>query len=209
MAWIETRTNAGGRKRHVVCWRVPGARRKHSQSFFGDADALAFKAKVEAELAAPLDLPAPDIGEAGRSGPRLNQAQVMKIASAIGPRYRALVILAAYSDMTFDELVSLRASDLGDETGALRTPGRWLTPGPWPVDELRALMRRTGARGEARVFTDPDDSQLREETFWPLWREACRAAGLPDAPQQLGRTWMAGWASRGTEFRRVAAAEDE
>jgi integrase len=127
-------------------------------------------------------------------------AQVATLADAIGPRYRALVLLAAYGGLRWGELVGLRVKrvDLlhGRVTVAEQVAevnGR-LIPGPPKTEAGRRIVTlpavaavalaehlaefaETGSEGP--VFPAPEGGYLRRSNFrrrW--WLQATRAAGV-------------------------------
>jgi integrase len=127
-------------------------------------------------------------------------AQVATLADAIGPRYRALVLLAAYGGLRWGELVGLRVKrvDLlhGRVTVAEQVAevnGR-LIPGPPKTEAGRRIVTlpavaavalaehlaefaETGSEG--LVFPAPEGGYLRRSNFrrrW--WLQATRAAGV-------------------------------
>jgi integrase len=131
----------------------------------------------------------------------LDARQVEALAAAVDPRYRALVLFAAYTGVRPSELVALRSGRLDVLKGTARiceaapeVDGK-LEWGGTKTDEARTvhlprsvaeevgamLAGRAGLGPDALVFTAPLGGPLRfskwiDATFKP----ALRAAGLPE-----------------------------
>ena len=141
---------------------------------------------------------------------------VAKLADAIDPRYRAMVLLAAYCSLRFGELAGLRRSrvDLLHRTvtveeNAVEVAGQ-VTFGPPKtaagrrvvaipaelVEVLDAhLAEHVGVQGDALVFPDLDGHPLGRNKFRPLWARACVGAGISGLHfhdlRGSGATWAA------------------
>ncbi|MFF1643053.1 tyrosine-type recombinase/integrase [Streptomyces sp. NPDC058246] len=130
--------------------------------------------------------------------PVLTVAEVFGIADAIGPRYRLLVLLAAFTTLRFGELAALRRKDI-DLSGrvvvvrraqAELQNGRLFDKAPAAgvravsvpaelVDEIRHhLAQYPGPGQEGHVFVGPQGGQLRRSNFRDDWIKARKAAGV-------------------------------
>ncbi|MFF8716426.1 tyrosine-type recombinase/integrase [Streptomyces sp. NPDC015184] len=132
--------------------------------------------------------------------PVLTVAEVYAAADAIVPRYRLLVLLAAFTTLRFGELASLRRRDI-DTAGrvvlvqraqAEMQDGRLFDKAPKsaagvrPVafpDEILAdviehLERYAGAGRDGHVFLGPQGGQLRRSNFRDDWIKARKGAGI-------------------------------
>jgi len=144
-------------------------------------------------------------GGGGESSPErvgLTVPQVFALSDAIGPRYRALVLLATFTSLRWGELCALRPSDIDMEARTVRVE-RSLTElqngalafGPPKSDagrrtvgfpELIAPVLREHLSSFARpeddglVFTGPTGALLRRGNFRRrTWLTALKKAGLP------------------------------
>ncbi|MER7816953.1 tyrosine-type recombinase/integrase [Streptomyces sp. NPDC096153] len=132
--------------------------------------------------------------------PVLTVPEVYAVAEAIAPRYRLLVLLAAFTTLRFGELASLRRRDvdlagrvvLVQRAQAEMQDGRLFDKAPKsaagvrPVafpDELLAdvtehLERYAGAGRDGHVFLGPQGGRLRRSNFRHDWIKARTKAGL-------------------------------
>lgn len=132
--------------------------------------------------------------------PVLTVPEVYAVAEAIAPRYRLLVLLAAFTTLRFGELASLRRRDvdlagrvvLVQRAQAEMQDGRLFDKAPKsaagvrPVafpDELLAdvtehLERYAGAGRDGHVFLGPQGGRLRRSNFRDDWIKARTKAGL-------------------------------
>lgn len=132
--------------------------------------------------------------------PTATVQEVYALAGAIQPRYRALVLLAAFSGLRWGELVGLRRRDLDLTAGTLRVrrniaelhSGERLVKEPKSAagkrtvaipavihDELAthlAVYSEHGADG--RVFVGAKGATPRRNHFNRLWRKACGQTGI-------------------------------
>lgn len=132
--------------------------------------------------------------------PTATVQEVYEIAEVIQPRYRALVLLAAFSGLRWGELVGLRRRDLDLGAGTLRVRrniaelhnGERLMKEPKSAagkrtvaipaviqEELTthlAVYSEHGADG--RVFVGAKGATPRRNHFNRLWRKACGQAGI-------------------------------
>jgi integrase len=126
--------------------------------------------------------------------------EVYTVAAAIQPRYRALVLLAAFSGLRWGELVGLRRRDLDVQGGTLRVrrnvaelhSGKRLIKEPKSAAGKRtvaipgvisgdlathlAVYSERGADGQ--VFVGAKGATPRRNHFNRLWRQACEQAGI-------------------------------
>lgn len=132
--------------------------------------------------------------------PVLNVAEVYAVADAIAPRYRLLVLLAAFTTLRFGELASLRRRDI-DESGrvvlvqraqAEMQDGKLFDKAPKsaagvrPVafpdeilhDVTEHLERYAGAGRDGHVFLGPQGGRLRRSNFRDDWTTARAKAGI-------------------------------
>lgn len=133
----------------------------------------------------------------GRSDTRiLTVDQVNAIADAIGKRYRALVLVAAYAGLRWGEAVGLRRMDVDGPrvmvAGQLqKIDGKWVRLEPkWAsrrtvtlpesiAVELAGHMDEfTGAEPSALVFTNEHGNEIGGSFRGNVWAPACAKAGL-------------------------------
>lgn len=143
--------------------------------------------------------------------------QVARIAQAIDPQYRAMVLLAAYGSLRFGELAGLRrdrvdllhrtvridqqAVELADGSVIFGDPksdaGRRSVAIPTELVGIieRHLTDHAGPEPDALVFTSPEGHPLRRTKFRPRWAAACSAAGITGLRfhdlRGSGATWAA------------------
>ncbi|QNA73426.1 site-specific integrase [Streptomyces sp. So13.3] len=132
--------------------------------------------------------------------PTATVAEVYAIADAMQPRYRAFVLLAAFSGLRFGELVGLRRRDLDMEGGTLRVRrsvaelrnGKRLIKEPKSAAGKRTVAIPKVIRAEltahlqvyaepgadGRVFIGSRKAVPRRNHFGKLWRKACDTAGI-------------------------------
>ncbi|MDA0568063.1 site-specific integrase [Streptomonospora sp. S1-112] len=130
--------------------------------------------------------------------PVLSVAEVFKLADAIKPRYRALVLLATFGSLRWGELAGLRrryldldartvtvretAYDVGEllvGKPKSRAGARTVTLPELIIDDLRRHLRDYAAPGpDGFVFVGVKGNQLRRANFSKYWAEACAAVGL-------------------------------
>jgi integrase len=135
----------------------------------------------------------------------LSVGDVERLADAIAPGTRALVLLGAYGGLRFGEATALRRGRLRllerrievleglvEVRGALlfgplKTAGsrRTVTLPAFLVDELAAhLARFPDPGGSDLVFTAPEGGPIRRSNFRRrIWAPAVRAVGLEPAPR--------------------------
>ena len=127
--------------------------------------------------------------------------EVLSLAEAVPPRYRALILTATFTGLRFGELLALRREDidllrrtvnveqqlyeLSDGTQHLGPPkttaGRRLVALPPPLlPELEHHLETwTGPNRGALVFTSPEGGPIRRGNFRSrVWLPAARRAGL-------------------------------
>lgn len=132
--------------------------------------------------------------------PVLTVAEVYAVADAITPRYRLLVLLAAFTGLRFGELASLRRRDIDTanamlmvrrsqaemQTGALFDKAPKSDAGVRPVafptellpDVERHLAGFAGPGRDGHVFVGPRRGQLRRSNFRDDWINARTKAGI-------------------------------
>jgi integrase len=113
--------------------------------------------------------------------------EVFALAGAVQPRYRALVLLAAFCGLRWGELMGLRRQDIDTDAGTVRVRGAVseLNSGKRTVAVPRSVLpavvlhldlyAEQGAHG--RVFVGPKGATQRRNHFGGLWRKACAETG--------------------------------
>ncbi|WP_225656047.1 tyrosine-type recombinase/integrase [Streptomyces pseudogriseolus] len=134
--------------------------------------------------------------------PVLTVAEVFAVADSIAPRYRLLVLLAAFTTLRFGELAALRRRDIDLEgltvivrrAQAELQDGRLFDKAPksaagvrsvsFPAELLDAVthhLEHFAAPGrDGHVFVGPQGGQLRRSNFRDDWVKARKAAGVTD-----------------------------
>ncbi|GAA2956326.1 site-specific integrase [Streptomyces enissocaesilis] len=126
--------------------------------------------------------------------------EVYALAGAIQPRYRVLVLLAAFTGLRWGELIGLTRRDIDLDAGTLRVrrnvaelhSGRRLVKEPKSAAGKRtvavpavihtdlanhlAVYAEQGADG--RVFVGAKKATPRRNHFGKLWRKACEEVGI-------------------------------
>src|SRR5215211_317552 len=155
----------------------------------------------------------------------LAPAEVARLADAINPRYRALVLVGAYGGLRIGELAGLRRGRVDLLHGTVdvaeivvEVHGQLYTGPPKTragrrtiglpravVDELAAHMGPVGP-ADSYVFTADRGGVLRTSNFrTKVWLPAVRAAGLePLRPHDLRHTAVALWIAAGANPKEVA-----
>jgi integrase len=126
-------------------------------------------------------------------------AQVYALADAVGLRYRALILLAAFSSLRWGELAALRPEDIDLDACTVRVTRQLNKPGTVPVfgppksrasrrvvdfadlivPDLRQHLRAVLAG--ALAFTSPEGTALSNTNFRRrVWVPALAAAGLSE-----------------------------
>lgn len=127
----------------------------------------------------------------------LNPAQISKLAEAIEPRYRALILLAGWTGARWGEIAALEVKDLnllkGEMkirqsfsevsgkivVGSTKTHQKREVPLPkFLVDALSRHLDEFPSTGY--VFTSPGGDELRKTFYLRFFKPALKAAGLPD-----------------------------
>jgi integrase len=140
--------------------------------------------------------------EASPERPVLSVAEVYALADAIDPRYRVLVLLAAFGSLRWGELAALRRSDIDLKARTIRVErqltevtgcgllfglpksaaGRRTVPLPGVVladvaDHLAQLAQDDDA---SLIFTSPEGMPLRYGNFYRrVWLPALTRTGMP------------------------------
>lgn len=133
--------------------------------------------------------------------PAVSLPEVAALADAVGPRWRALVLLAAFGGLRFGELAALTRSDVDVIRGTVRVrasvaelPGgvrhvgppksdagrRVVNVPPHVLPDLETHLGAYSGRGPAGlVFVGAKSGPLRSANFGAkVWRPAVRTAGL-------------------------------
>lgn len=133
--------------------------------------------------------------------PVLNVAEVFKLADAIVPRYRALILLATFGNLRWGELAGLRRRNLDLDAGTVRIEETVYELGPLVkgtpkseaskrkvaipdliIPDLRQHLKEFAAPGpDGFVFVGVKGGQLRRSNFSKPWARALDSAGLPRA----------------------------
>jgi integrase len=145
--------------------------------------------------------------ESSPERPVLSVAEVYRLADAIEPRYRALILLATFGNLRWGELAGLRRRnlDLGHRvvrvvetvyeldrlvkgTPKSEASTRKITLPELIIPELRRhLDIFTPAGPDAFVFVHVQGGQLRRSNFSKPWARALGEAGLPSSVHVLSR----------------------
>jgi integrase len=134
--------------------------------------------------------------------PVVTMRQVLELAEAIDPRYRAMVLLAAFGSLRWGELAALRRADLDLVAGTvkverslIRRPGggygfgppksaagrRTVIIPPVIIRELARSLDQFPSADDDPLFTSPEGSPLHHGNFRRrTWLPAVAAAGLAD-----------------------------
>ena len=129
-------------------------------------------------------------------------AQVIRLADAVDPRYRALVLLAAFGGLRRGELFGLRRRHVDVATGTVTVEAqrqqlahgehvicppksdagrRTVAVPPQALEALQDHIQRwTEPRPDAWVFTGAKGGALRDAVWQQNWDQARRSIGLPD-----------------------------
>ncbi len=154
----------------------------------------------------------------------LRPGEVTRVADAIHPRYRALVLLKAYGGLRIGELAGLKrgrmdllrgsvevAEVLVEVEGRLHTGPPKTRAGRRTVGLPRAVveelvMHLAAWGGDEYVFTSPEGGPLRVPNWRRrFWRPAVGAAGLePLSPHDLRHTAVSLWIAAGANPKEVA-----
>jgi integrase len=156
----------------------------------------------------------------------LSPAEVWKLADAIAPEYRALILLGAFGGLRIGEMAGLRRGRVDLEAGTVQVievitePKGQLHFGPpktsagrrmvglprFVVDALAERMAIPGSPEEL-VFAGPQGGPLRVTLFRRrFWLPAVKAAGLDGLRiHDLRHTAVALWIAAGANPKEVAA----
>jgi integrase len=139
--------------------------------------------------------------ESSPERPVLSVAEVYRLADAIEPRYRALILLATFGNLRWGELAGLRRRNLDLGKRIVRvvetvyeldrlikgTPKseasiRKITLPELIIPELRRPLETfTPPGADAFVFVHVQGGQLRRSNFSKAWARALGKAGLPSS----------------------------
>jgi integrase len=153
----------------------------------------------------------------------LTPGELLRLADAIDPRYRALVFVGGYGGLRIGELAGLRTNRIDMLRGVIDVAeqvvevGGKLSVGPlktrtarrrvklprFVVEELAAHL--TKVQGEL-VFPSPDGGLLSRTRFRTrVWLPATRVAGLDGLrPHDLRHTAVSLWIATGANPKEVA-----
>jgi integrase len=152
--------------------------------------------------------------------PTATLAEVFAIAEAIQPRYRLMVLLAAFAQLRFGELVALRRTDIDLTRMDLRIrrataemeDGTQVDDDPKSEAGKRPISLPDGLRDDiaahlgtyaqpgpgGRLFVGPAGGIPRRRNFNRVWHAALKAAGIPPETglhlhdlRHTGSTWSA------------------
>jgi integrase len=134
--------------------------------------------------------------------PVLTIRQVFDLADAIGPRHRALILLAVFGSLRWGELAALRRRHIDLTSGTLRIElsvvelvngslvtgppkseagKRIVSLPPFLLPEIKThLDQFTAPDDDSLVFVGPKNGPLRRPNFSTTWRSATASAGLTD-----------------------------
>jgi integrase len=154
----------------------------------------------------------------------LTVTEVRRLAAAVGPAYRALVLLGAYGGLRIREMAGLRHKRLDLAAGMVEvvtemhghlylgppktTAGRRRVGLPRAVIEaLQEYLAGRSIEPDSFVFALSNGSPLRTANFRTrVWRPATRAAGLGGLRiHDLRHTAVALWIAAGAGPKKVAA----
>jgi integrase len=132
----------------------------------------------------------------------LTPEEVSAVADAIRERYRCAVYLAAWGTLRIGEIGALKLEDLDFDNGTVTVRrgvstggGETRVEGPKTKASRRTVALpgwlMTRLKAHAAWFGDPEGWLFRSEggdlihhqTMWPIWKEACEAAGLQPRPR--------------------------
>ena len=135
--------------------------------------------------------------------PLLTAEQVLDVADTIGPRYRALVLVAAYGGLRRGELLALQRRHVNELHKTVTVEGqaqqisgqgrvirktksdagmRTVTlPAPIMAERIDHLADFGGAGIEGWVFTAEKGGPMRELALAKAWNAAAKQCGLPKA----------------------------
>jgi integrase len=159
-----------------------------------------FNTAVDDELIRRNPCRVPGAGsESSPERPTATIPQVLAIADAIEPRFRALVLLVTFTGIRWGESMALRRRNIDLERGTVRVEasvsevGGALVVGPPKsaaavrtvaipeviLVDLRAHMAKYAEQGpDGRVFTGAKGATIRRSNWHTVWARATKAAGV-------------------------------
>ena len=199
--------------------------RKHALILSKVYDLAISYGHLRANPVAPVRLPA----EPKNEQRFLNQSQAWELAESIHPRFRAMVLVAAFGGLRSGEIAALRRKHvipernqivvketLVDVTGAVsfgppktKTSLRTVTIPRSIMAELVTHMETyTGESADALVFTGERGVVVRRSWFYRYyWKPATAAPGLTGLRfHDLRHTFVALWVSLGRNPKEVSKA---
>lgn len=115
--------------------------------------------------------------------PLVGPEHVAAIAGHIGSNLAPLVYAAAFGALRFGELRNLRRADVDTERGTVRVvTGKTASASrtvDLPASVVAMLAAHLGGHESEWVFPAASGGKLPPSSFYPRWRRACAAAGVP------------------------------
>lgn len=160
-----------------------------------------------------------------REMPALGPSEILVLAQTIDARYRALVLLAAYSGMRWAELVGLTRKHIDLDKGwvevkeiVVELEGRLLAPSPpktkagrrripIPPSVAKELKEHLDNFGEGSdfIFQAPEGGPLRKSFSNRFWGPAVKQAGVyPFRFHDLRHTAISYWILCGASPKQIA-----
>ena len=158
-----------------------------------------FNAAVEAEILGRSPVRSMRTAKAdARERPTLTMEEILRLAEAIGERYRALVLVGAILGLRWSEAIGLRVSDvdflrrmltvsqtISEVEGQLnvaptksRKSRRTMSVPQFVIDELAQHAARFGRSGDDLLFVGPKGGALRRSFAARTFTPAVTAAGI-------------------------------
>jgi integrase len=189
----------------VVAMQTAGLSPKSVLTYIGTLQAI-FGAAVDSDLLARSPVRPRTLGLAAARKPErptLSAEELQRLADAMPPRYRVLVLLAGTVGLRWGEAIGLRVGDIDflrrrlsvrqtveEVSGHVRVVAatkseagkRTFALAAFLVDELAAHVaaHRSGAGADDLVFLGPKGGILRRSFEARLFRPAVKEAGLPE-----------------------------
>jgi integrase len=160
-----------------------------------------FNAAVEAEILARSPVRGIRIAKSeNRERPTLTMDEILRLADAVGDRYRALVLVGGVLGLRWSEAIGLRVSDvdflrrtltvwqtISEVEGRLnvaptksRKSGRTMSVPRFVIDELAQHVARFDRSGDDLVFVGPKGGPLRRSFAARTFTPAVLAADIDD-----------------------------
>jgi integrase len=160
-----------------------------------------FNAAVEAEILGRSPVQAVRIAKAeSRDRPTLTMEEILRLAYAMGDRYRALVLVGAVLGLRWSEAIGLRVCNvdflrrsitvsqtISEVEGRLnvaptksRTSRRTMSVPQFVIDELEQHIARIGRSGNQLIFVGPKGGTLRRSFAARTFNRAVAEAGIDE-----------------------------